>query len=172
MFEFEDLTADTRTRMLQELARDVEQKQIFYDARLVESSRTLYLRLLADALEQGSPESFSEAILKNSLLNPTEMREIGEGRRVQAKVSKIAHRNIGEAEFNRYYMRAICLKAIEQSIEELAVYRARASANPRPDAADRKNAKDLLEHLRTTNISVLGSFPGPNSGRSVRIPSS
>jgi hypothetical protein len=172
MFEFEDLTSDIRTRMLQELARDIEQKQIFYDSRLVENGRNLYLQILAQALEHDTPESFSEEILKNSLLNPTEMREISEGRTVQAKVSKIAHRNIGEAEFNRYYMRAICLKAIEQGIEEVEVYRARASANPRPDAADRKNAKDLLEHLRTTNISVPGSFPGPNSGRSVRIPPS
>ncbi|MEX2162211.1 MAG: hypothetical protein WD751_09890 [Anaerolineales bacterium] len=43
-------------------------------------------------------------------------------------------------------------------------------ATPRPANDERKNAKDLLEHLRTTNISVAGSFPGPNSGRSVRLP--
>lgn len=156
--------------MLQELAHDVEEKKIFYDARLTESGRALYLRLLAEALEQGTPESLSEAILKSSLLNPTEIRDIGDGRTVQAKVSKIAHRNIGEAEFNRYYMRALCLKAIKQAIDEVEVYRARASTNPRPDDADRKNARELLEHLRSTNISMPGSFPGPNSGRSVRIP--
>lgn len=156
--------------MLQELERDLSERAIFYDSRLTEKGRTVYLRVLMAALESGTPESFSEAILANSLLNPTETRDVGEGRVVQAKVSKIAHRNIGEAEFNRYYMRAICLKAIDQNADEVEVYRARPSTNPRPDAADSKNARELLEHLRTTDISVPGSFPGPNSGRSVRIP--
>lgn len=169
MFEFPDLDAGIRQLMRQELARDIELKFIFYDARLVESGRALYLRLLAEALERGTPESFSETILKNSLLNPTETRLV-HGQHVQAKVSRIAHRNIGEAEFNRYYMRAVCLRAIEQGIAEVEVYRARPSAHPRPDEPSRKNAAELLEHLRTTNISVEGSFPGPNSGRSVRLP--
>jgi hypothetical protein len=171
MFEFEDLTPDTRSRMLQELERDLNARTIFYDSRLTKNGRAAYLRVLMTALESGTPENLSEAILSNSLLNPTETRDVGQGRLVQAKVSKIAHRNIGEAEFNRYYMRAICLKAIEQGNDEVEVYRARPSTNPRPDTADRMNAKELLEHLRTTNISVPGSFPGPNSGRSVRIPS-
>lgn len=171
MFEFEDLTPDTRSRMLQELERDLNARTIFYDSRLTEKGWTAYLRVLMTALESGTPESLSEALLTNSLLNPTETRDVGQGRLVQAKVSKIAHRNIGEAEFNRYYMRAICLKAIEQGNDEVEVFRARPSTNPRPDTADRMNPKELLEHLRTTNISVPGSFPGPNSGRSVRIPS-
>jgi hypothetical protein len=169
MFQFEDLSQQTRLLMLQELEHDLNERTIFYDSRLSRKRHTDYLRLLMAALESGTPESFSEAILENHLLNPTETREV-HGKPTEAKVSRIAHRNIGEAEFNRYYMRAICLKAIAEGIETVEVYRARPSANPRPDSPDHKNANELLSHLRTTNISIEGSFPGPNSGRSVRIP--
>lgn len=169
MFQLDDLNAQTRSLMLQELEQDLREGTSFYDARLREDGCELYFRLFVEALESGTPESFSEAIRSQGLLNETETRTVN-GRSVEAKVSSIAHANIGEGEFNRYFMRAVCLQAIEQGLEEVEVYRAKQVTNPRPAGKERKNPKELLEYLRTTNISVAGSFPGPNSGRSVRLP--
>lgn len=136
---------------------------------MLPDKQDLYFALLRNALLKGTAESFSEAIKNNYLLGETETRLV-KGVQVSAKISSIAHKNIGEGEFKRYYMRAVCLKAIDQGIEEVEVYRAKPVENPRPEEPARKNAKQLLEYLRTTNISVEGSFPGPNSGRSIKIP--
>lgn len=155
--------------MLQELDYDLERDFTFFDVRLREESRSGYLDLLREVLQHGTPESFSEAVLSAQMLKETETRDLGD-RRVVARISSIAHYNIGEAEFNRYYMRAICLRAHQEGIEEVEVYRAKPVVKPRPAEGERKNAKELLEHLRSTNISVAGSFPGPNSGRSIRFP--
>ncbi|MEX2162212.1 MAG: hypothetical protein WD751_09895 [Anaerolineales bacterium] len=97
--------------MLQELEYDLEREAIFYDARLKEESRPHYLELLRQTLRQGTAESFTEAILAAHLLKGTETRDLGD-KQVEAKISSIAHYNIGEGEFNRYTMRAVCLRAI------------------------------------------------------------
>lgn len=169
MFVFENLNEKTRALMLRELDRDTMLGTLFLDARLQENSREGYFELLHEALSRGTPESFSEAILDQQLLKETETRDLGE-KQIQAKISNIAHYNIGEGEFNRYYMRAICLIAIENAWDEVEVYRAKQVSKPRPASAGRMKAKELLDHLRSTNISVQASFPGPNSGRSVRLP--
>ncbi len=80
-----------------------------------------------------------------------------------------------EGEFNRFYIRAVCLKAINLNQELITVYRARESANPRSTSIELENttfsAKDLLNDLRV-NIGVDTAFglpPGPNSGMSVKL---
>jgi hypothetical protein len=169
MFDFENLNEKTRALMLRELDRDTALGILFFDNRLKEDSQDRYFDLLRKALEYGTPEAFSEAILGELLLKKTEARDLGE-KQIRAKISNIAHYNIGEGEFNRYYMRAICLIAIEDGLEDVDVYRAKQVSKPRPASAGRMKAKELLDNLRTTNISVQASFPGPNSGRSVRLP--
>ena len=169
MFVFENLDEKTRSLMVKELDYDLKHGSVFFDIRLKEDSKMRYTELLREALSQGTPETFSEAILSHHLLKEMETRDLGE-KRIRAKISNIAHYNIGEGEFNRYYMRAICLRAIENGLDEVEVYRAKQVSKPRPAGAHRMKAKELLDHLRTTNISVQGSFPGPNSGRSIRLP--
>lgn len=168
MFVFENLDEKTRALMLQELEYDLERGTIFFDIRLKEAAKARYIELLTEALNHGTPETFSEAILEQQLLKETETRDLGE-RQIRAKISNIAHYNIGEGEFSRYYMRAICLFAIEKGVDEVEVYRAKQVSKPRPAGAERMKAKELLDQLRTTNISVKGSFPGPNSGKSIRL---
>lgn len=169
MFVLENLDEKTRSLMLQELDYDLARGTIFFDIRLKEDAKMAYIELLREALSHGTPEAFSEAILAHQLLKETETRDLGE-KQIRAKISNIAHYNIGEGEFNRYYMRAICVLTIESVLDEVEVYRAKQVSKPRPASVERMKAKELLDHLRTTNISVEGSFPGPNSGRSIRLP--
>ena len=172
MFSFENLDASTRVLMLQELDRDLERDAIFLDTRLNSGATDLYLKLLRAALESGTGESFSEAIGHHHLLKDEETRQVGE-KEILAKVPRTAHYTLGEGEFNRYYMRAICLRAIELGQREVEVYRAKPVQTPRLESENTagtfKNARELLEQLRTTNISVARSFPGANSGKSLRL---
>lgn len=85
-----------------------------------------------------------------------------------------AHETLSEGEFNRFYIRALCLRAINEG-RELEVYRAKQVSNPRPDfqmmIGRIVDAETLLNDLRK-NIGVdsaLGLPNGPNSGLSVKI---
>jgi len=84
---------------------------------------------------------------------------------------------LAESEFNRYYIRALARRAIEDGIPELVIYRAKPVSNPRPESEARIETsllpEDLLEDLRShpgDEPPVLGVPSGPNSGLSVRLP--
>jgi hypothetical protein len=82
---------------------------------------------------------------------------------------------LAEGDFNRYYMRGVALRAIEELRQVVEVYRARLSMEPRPESAQlegrRLNAADVLSHLRgplsaDPSVAPLGRT---NSGLSVRL---
>jgi hypothetical protein len=84
---------------------------------------------------------------------------------------------LAESEFNRYYIRALARRAIEDGIQELVVYRAKPVQNPRPESEARVETaippQDLLDDLRAhlgDERPTLGVPSGPNSGLSVRLP--
>jgi hypothetical protein len=84
---------------------------------------------------------------------------------------------LAESEFNRYYIRALARRAIEDGIPELVVYRAKPVTTPRPESEARIETslvpQELLEDLRShtgDERPSLGVPSGPNSGLSVRIP--
>jgi len=106
------------------------------------------------------------------LLKGQETRLVG-GKVVHASVPITAHFTLGEGEFNSYYMRAVCRRAVWEGQDEVEIYRGKQVTRPRPAAEhavrSRKNPRELLDHMRATNISVEGAFPGPNSGKSIRL---
>ncbi|MEX2143652.1 MAG: hypothetical protein WD740_03585 [Anaerolineales bacterium] len=158
--------------MLQEFEYDVERGANFIDPRLISKMSDIYLQLLRVAIQSGTAESFSDAIDHHHLLKEEETRQVGE-KTILAKVPKTANHTLGEGEFNRYYMRAICLQAIKLGHANVEIYRAKPVQTARREAQHGvgtfKNAAELLQHLRATNISVDGVFPGANSGKSVRM---
>lgn len=167
MFQFEHLDEHTRALMLSEVARDHEAKSLFFDTRLKGEMHSPYLDSLRRALAGGSPESFAAEIEAGAYLNVTEMRKQG-GKEVGARIPVTYPQTLAEAEFNRYYMRAVCLRGLGAG-KSIEVYRAKPVTTPRPIEATDWTAESLLAHLRETNISVPGAFPGANSGKSVRL---
>ncbi len=170
-FTLEHLDAQTRRLMLAELDDDLAAGRAYLDPRLVDGAAAGYLGLLRAALGAGTPESFSEALAGRGFLRSQEERKLASGEVIRARVPYSAAQTIAEGEFNRYYMRAVCLLAL-QGGGTVEVYRAKAVKNPRPQEDTLHSATEMLEHLRTSNISIAGSFPGPNSGRSLRLPPS
>lgn len=80
---------------------------------------------------------------------------------------------LAEGEFNRYYCRALCLRAIAEK-RNLTVYRGRQSDNPRPESeawvGKQVDPNALLKDLRenTGGEPVMG-LPSVNSGLTVRL---
>jgi hypothetical protein len=83
---------------------------------------------------------------------------------------------LAEGEFNRFYIRALCMSAMEDGVTELVVYRAKAVQSARSES-ERKIGQAvspgaLLNDLRARPgvDTALGLPAGPNSGLSVRLP--
>lgn len=89
---------------------------------------------------------------------------------------KNAHQMLAEGEFNRFYIRALCLRAIEDEHPQVVVYRAKAVTNARSASeqmiGQNMPAEAVLRDLRERPgvDTALGLPPGPNSGLSVRLP--
>lgn len=171
----EDLDKEgVRNLMLEEFETDLKDGRLYISPRLKDESQDTYVTLLREAILTGSDQSLAEGILENNCLKSMMPRRTRTGRITMARVPKDAHLTLAEGEFNRFYIRALCRKAISEA-REIEVYRAKQVRNPRPESqaliGNLLHPSKLLEDLRQ-NIGVdtaLGVPAGPNSGLSVRI---
>jgi hypothetical protein len=90
------------------------------------------------------------------------------------KVPITAHLTLVEGEFNRFYMRGLCLRAVEEGKTTVTAYRAKHAQNPRSESLAIEvrsfNAEAALSDLRANvGSATAAGFPGPNSGLSVRL---
>ena len=165
---YEDLDESTRDYMVAEYERDLREDNLYFSVRLSSEGIQDWPELLRTALLEGSDESLAAEIAQPGRLNPHDLRQ---GRPI--KMNKDAHVTLGEGEFNRFYIRGVCLRAIEEG-RQVVAYRARFSSEPRSSSlAVDGTAFDptlLLEDLRAhPGTEPQHGFPGPNSGMSVRL---
>ena len=136
-----------------------------------------YPRLLLDAVDGGTPESLASELRRGSRLNAHEVSH-RQGRPYTKTVPVNAADTLAEGEFNRFYIRGLCARALAESIDHVEVYRAKAVTNPRPQSTAKigvlMDPLTLLEDLRIHNTAeavntALGVPAGPNSGLSVQL---
>jgi hypothetical protein len=174
--ELMDLDPRTRELMIAELERDLAAGSLYLSPRLSEHGRTRYPGLLRDAFGSGDDGTLAQSLGSEGLLNATETARKPKGGVTTKRVPVTAPQTMGEGEFNRFYLRALCLRALEAGHSNVTIYRARASSAPRPESeamvGTSIDAAALLEDLRTHPgvDTALGLPPGPNSGLSGRLP--
>lgn len=172
------LHLDERTRqlMLEELEHDITHNRLHISPTLSGQGQRDYPNLLREAIVGGDEESLATKLREHRRLSRTLPRRRPTGGYLIASLPTTAADTLAESEFNRYYIRAICRRAIEDDIPFVIVYRARPVRTPRPDSTELIETTlapaRLLEDLRThtgqaTELRVPG---GPNSGISVRLP--
>lgn len=173
-FVFANLTDEIRTLMIKEIDMDIAKGSLYLSPRFNNEGKRKYLELLKDAVKYGNEETFASALIKNNCFNEYEIRTTKKGT-IRAKVPVNAATVLAEGEFNRYYMRALCLKVIEDNTGILVVYRAKEVSNPRQESEQKIGQtvvpNVLLDDLRN-NIGIethIGLPAGPNSGLSVKI---
>lgn len=166
-----DLDETTRGHMLSEFESDLAEDALYMGKDLSESGMRRYPDLLRAAIESGDDSS-----LEGGLSEPNVFNEMGLRQGKPVKVPKNAAQRLAEGEFNRFYLRGLCLRAIDDGANVVVVYRARSSSNPRPESEEligrTFNATGLLADLRSNPgvDTALGLPPGPNSGLSARLP--
>ena len=166
---FISLDETTRYHMEKEVRSDIETGALYFGKRLSQRGKLDYPELLLAAVTGGTPELLSGSLRRSGCLNDKETNKLGVVKRVPHNAAEV----LAEGEFNRFYIRAVCLRAIEEGTATVRVYRAKLVRNPRSHSASLVgtdiDASALLRDLRG-KIGVdtaLGLPGGPNSGLSV-----
>lgn len=166
----------TRTLMLEEVEYDLGRNQLYISPYLSGQGIHDYPMLLREAIQEGDETTLAENLGQYRRIARTYHRRQPEGGYNIVTIPQNAPETIADNEFNRYYIRALCRRAIEDGIDELVVYRARPVRTPRPSSEElletTVNPATLLEDLRqhTGEDTELGIPGGFNSGISVRFP--
>lgn len=172
------LNLDGRTRqyMQKELEYDLARQQLHISPYLSGQGIHDFTNLLREAIGKGSEETLAEALSEKRRIARTAHRQQPQGGFHIVSVPANAAEMIANDAFNRYYIRALCCRAIEEGIKHLVVYRARPVQMPRSRSEELvETAVDptqLLKDLRrhTGEDTDLGIPGGPNSGLSVHFP--
>lgn len=168
---YEHLDARTRQYMIKEVDLDISRGALYISPRLNPQGLEKYQSLLTEAIQSHEDAWFADQLRRTNCMKITEKR-----RSSTVKVPITAPETLAEGEFNRFYMRALCVRAIEDGISEVVVCRGKEVSQPRSESeamiGKRKLAKILLEDIRKSPgvEPALGLPPGPNSGLTVRLP--
>ena len=173
---YKNLDEKTREFMLKELEMDIEQRKIYLSSRLNALGQSNWANLLKEAIAHHNDDWLANQLKVMGYMNTHETRKTKTGKVINAKVPVNASETLAEGEFNRYYARGLCVRAIAEGIDEVVVYRGKEVQNPRIESQNkigqRVNAKNLLEDLRRSSgvEPALGIPPGPNSGLTICLP--
>jgi len=174
---YQNLDERTRQLMLAEMEYDIAHNQLHISPFLSGQGQRDYANLLRETMQHGNDQTLAEGLRAHRRLNRTQPRHKPSGGYALAATPDNAAELLAESEFNRYYIRALARRAIEDGISELVVYRAKPAQNPRPESEARVETtlppEDLLADLRShtgDEVPSLGVPSGPNSGLSVRLP--
>ena len=172
---FQNLDDATRRMMLAEFDRDEGSEtpgEVYLSPRLSPVGRDAYLRMMRNAILTGTDGSLYEALAEPGMLNATES-VTRKGKRVTKRVPVNAAQTMAEGEFNRYYIRGLCLRALADGFAVVEVYRARESSRARPASAaligSEIDAQALLQDLRSHIGMAPELLPEVNSGLTVRM---
>ncbi len=120
--------------MIDEINRDIAGGTLYVSPRLSGAGRRDYSgALLLAAAEHGDAGSLAAELRIGGRLNATEL-STRNGKTYSKQVPVNAAETMAEGEFNWPYARGLCLRAMEEGIGEVTVYRAKEVASPRPES--------------------------------------
>ncbi|WP_312399747.1 hypothetical protein [Sphingobacterium sp.] len=167
-FNFLNLDQNVRSIMLSEINTDIETDNLYFSDRLNDTGKENYTNFLIDSVKNSDEEEFEMLLDFATHFNPTSLRQ-GKIVKTPSNASTI----LCQSEFNRYYIRAVCVHAMANDINEVEIYRARESSWSRPGSeakiGNKISAQDLLDDLRSSVGVEPKLMPEVNSGLSVKI---
>lgn len=171
---YRNLDANTREHMRQE----IEMGNHYVSPRLTQQGKSAWAALLSQAATGHSDDWLAGQLIGSSLILTQEDYTRNGITRSRAINQAHSAQQLAEGEFNRYYVRALCVRAQQAGIKELLVYRGKEVEKPRPESEAKVGtaiAVDaLLATLRANDFvsldSAMGVPSGPNSGLTCRLP--
>ena len=172
---FVNLDDKTRKFMLEEFETDITGDKLYSGKYLTEDGKRKYVTFMREAIKSGDDMSLAKNLSTSGMMVAKYQKRKPKGGFTLADVPVTAPETLAEGEFNRFYCRGVCRRAIAEGLEEVEVYRAKPVYDPRPQSQALVGSKlraDRLLHDLQTNIGVdlaLGVPAGPNSGISIRL---
>jgi hypothetical protein len=174
--DYVDLDAAIREWMVKEINLDILNAKMNPSPWLTGSGLLEWPSLLLDAARYGNDISLTAQLRLKRRLNATQLKKKRSGEMITCNMPDTAPETLTEREFNRFYIRAICRRAISKRVHVI-IYRAKSVGTPR--AASQQNIgctldpSALLEAIRSAtqaDTTAVFGLLGPNSGLSVRLP--
>lgn len=171
---YKNLDKRTRKFMLKKLEMDIVKGTLYISSRLNSKGQSIWAELLKEAIVDHNDDWLVTQL--RGCIKSHEERRSRSGKITVAKVPVTAPKTLAEGEFNRFYARGLCERAIAKGISEVIVYRGKQVQQPRPESqamiGKRIDPTALLEDLRKSQgvEPALGIPPGPNSGLTVCLP--
>lgn len=173
---YENLDETTRHFMVEEIERDAQSGNLYLSPWLTTLGMRDWPTLLREAAASGSDVTLAAALRAGNYIEQTAQRRKPKGGYTTYTVPHTAADTMAEGEFNRFYVRGLCRRAIDAGISSLIIYRAKAVMNPRPGSEEKigttVDPNLILKDLRESPgvEPALGLPPGPNSGLSAKLP--
>lgn len=167
--DYQNLNDETRQIMLSEIRADAQNGRLYMSKRLSERGQTDYPNLLEVAAEKHDDEWLGDQLTEHRRIKESETTKLGKVKHTPHD----AHETLAMGEFNSYYIRALCLRAISES-RSIVIYRARQNESPRPESeaaiGQNPNPQLLLEALRLPiEQRPRDVIPKPNSGLTIKF---
>jgi hypothetical protein len=128
---------------------------------------------LREALHSGADETLAQWLVTPGIVNSHEQSHRN-GVPFTKKVPSNASSTLAEGEFNRFYLRGLCARALNEGAK-VEIYRGRISGNPRTESeyliGQVLEPAQLVRGLRSSvgGDTALGLPPGPNSGLTAKL---
>ncbi len=169
-----NLDQKTREYMIKEIELDCQNKVLYKSLRLNTTGEDNWEVMLKEAAKAQSDNWLAFELRKKGCLRSQEARTI-RGRETPCRVPVNAPETLSEGEFNRFYCRGLCARAIADGIPKVIVYRAKQVEEPRPESqaviGKAFDPQALLNDLRTSQgVEPVLGIPRPNSGISIKLP--
>ena len=106
MYNFPNFDNDTRFIMVSELVRDIENGLFYKPSSLRSGYIARYKELLRKCFEYGTVEGLERALVSSIFKDKDK-----NGRKIPSNIATL----LAFSDFNRYYMRAILVRAIDEN---------------------------------------------------------
>lgn len=116
-----NIIAQVRIFAVEELLSDFENGNLYLSKKLASGKMLNYVKGLVQALFYGNDGTFTQYLIEQNCLTAEALKRDG------------AAEVLAYNEFKRYYIRGVCLQAIEEG-KILCIYRAKESKNKSEDA--------------------------------------
>jgi len=170
-FNFTKLDQRTRKLMVEEILSAQKSGEIYYSTRFTDLGVQQWPGWLSAAAQNDNEALLAYQIEANGAMKHLETKAKPKGDYTTAHVPDTASETLADGQFNRFYIAAICRRALEDEKSSVLIYRAKDRNAPRTDSINlegtSRDASALLNEVRNKISSLKCDLLKPNSGLSV-----
>lgn len=170
-FTFTKLDQRTRALMVEEISAAHGSGQLYYSSRFTDGGQRQWPTWLLNAAREYDEHWLAYQIEAAGAMKHLEARAKPAGGYALVHVPDTAAETLADGQFNRFYIAAICRRALEDGKASVRVYRGKERSVPRPESValegSAKDAAALLGEVRDRARSLQCDLLRSNSGLSV-----